>query len=168
MHSVQNAHMKKPVNTDCISDQAQRLRDARKTRGFEDAHAAATYFNWNYSTYSQHERGLRGLRTEVAKKYAKSLRVDAGWLLTGKGSDKSAGDLSTANSIDEDKLRKLLRCTLELFGAEEPEQTIDIILAVSKDGKPLADGSTDEALFLGRINQVRLVSVRERRQKDVP
>lgn len=67
-------------------DAAKRLVKARLLRGFPDAKAAATYFGWVYDTYSQHERGLRGL-SRVAERYAKAFRVSEGWLLTGEGPD---------------------------------------------------------------------------------
>lgn len=62
--------------------EALRLEEARKRRGFANAKAAAEYFGWNYDTYSQHERGERGL-TRAAAKYAKALHVSRGWLLYG-------------------------------------------------------------------------------------
>lgn len=65
--------------------QGERLAKARAARKFADAKSAAEYFGWNYTTYSQHERGERGLRPEVAARYAKAFRVAAGWLLTGEG-----------------------------------------------------------------------------------
>lgn len=78
--TVHNAHMAKIQE---FSDQALRLRAARIERGFEDAKAAAKFFGWNYTTYSQHERGERGLKRETAAKYAKAFRKTAGWLITG-------------------------------------------------------------------------------------
>ena len=65
-------------------DAAKRLEKARIQRGFATARAAAEYFGWIYDSYIQHERGERGL-TRAADKYAKALRVPAGWLLTGQG-----------------------------------------------------------------------------------
>jgi phage repressor protein C with HTH and peptisase S24 domain len=67
-------------------EEAQRLVEARRRRGFSDAKAAAAYFGWNYTTYSQHERGERGLRRQVAERYAKAFRVSHAWLATGEGS----------------------------------------------------------------------------------
>lgn len=68
-----------------LKTQAQRLQEARLARGFADAKAAAAYFGWNYTTYSQHERGQRGLRKDVAEKYARALRVSASWLMMAEG-----------------------------------------------------------------------------------
>lgn len=65
-------------------EEAKRLQQARERRGFASARDAADFFGWNYTTYSQHERGERGL-SRAAAKYAPSLRVSEGWLLTGEG-----------------------------------------------------------------------------------
>ena len=68
-----------------LDDSAARLRKAREQRGFRTARAAADFFGWNYTTYSQHERpGARGL-TRMASTYARAFKVSEGWLLTGKG-----------------------------------------------------------------------------------
>lgn len=65
-------------------EQALRLAEARRQRGFETAKEAADYFGWNYTTYSQHERGERGLTKKTADRYGRAYRVAAGWLLTGE------------------------------------------------------------------------------------
>jgi len=67
-----------------LDGQAERLRRAREFRGFKSAKAAAERFGWNYTTYSQHERGQTGI-TRAAGVYAKALRVSEAWLLTGEG-----------------------------------------------------------------------------------
>lgn len=81
--TVQNAHMvkKRAIRT----PEADRLVQARKARGKGDAKATARFFGWNYNTYSQHERGERGLTKKTAEKYAKAFRVSAAWLLHGTG-----------------------------------------------------------------------------------
>jgi phage repressor protein C with HTH and peptisase S24 domain len=63
---------------------AQRLEQARITRGFKTAKDAATFFGWAYVTYAQHESGERGIGRQSAK-YATAFRVSEGWLLTGEG-----------------------------------------------------------------------------------
>lgn len=70
--------------TDDRPDEAKRLQYAREKRGFASAKDACAYFGWNYSSYSQHERGERGL-SRAAAKYAAAYRVSEGWLLTGEG-----------------------------------------------------------------------------------
>lgn len=70
-------------------DAAKRLERARIERGFDDAKAAAKFFNWSYDTYAQHENGTRGI-TRAAAKYAKAFRVSEAWLLTGEGTGPGA------------------------------------------------------------------------------
>lgn len=69
-----------------LPDYAKRLIRAREKRGFDTARAAADYFGWNYTSYSQHERGERGIK-KVAANYARAYRVTEAWLLTGEGGD---------------------------------------------------------------------------------
>ena len=76
---------------DTRTDEARRLSESRIARGFEDAKSAAKFFGWNYTTYSQHERGERGLRKDTADRYAKAYHVSAAWLLTGEGTKKPSG-----------------------------------------------------------------------------
>ena len=71
-----------------------RLQAARKRAGYDTAQAAAEAFGWRPVTYRKHESGDRGLRMDVARRYARAFRVDLGWLLTGKGDsepDDSSG-----------------------------------------------------------------------------
>jgi phage repressor protein C with HTH and peptisase S24 domain len=75
---------------DKAKGQGERLAEARKKRGFSDAKAAAVYFGWNYNTYSQHERGERGLRKDAAERYSRAFRVPVAWLMLGEGSISSA------------------------------------------------------------------------------
>lgn len=63
----------------------ERLRQARLEAKFEDAVAAARAYGWGESTYISHENGTRGLKPEVADRYAKAFKVPAEWLLYGKG-----------------------------------------------------------------------------------
>jgi len=67
-----------------IDEQAARLRQAREARGFRTAKEAADRFHFNYSTYSQHERGQSAI-TRAAKDYGRAFKVSEGWLLTGEG-----------------------------------------------------------------------------------
>lgn len=71
-------------------DEARRLEQARRARGFKTAKDAAEYFGWNYETYAQHENGTRGL-TRAVERYAKAYRVDASWILFGTGQGPSEG-----------------------------------------------------------------------------
>lgn len=67
-----------------IDEQAARLRSIREKRGFKTAKDAASRFGFNYTTYSQHERGQSAI-TRAAKTYAKAYKVSEAWLLTGEG-----------------------------------------------------------------------------------
>lgn len=74
--------------TDDRPPEAIRLKKARLARGFRTAKAATKYFGWNYDTYIQHERGLRGLGKE-ADRYARGYKKSKGWLLTGEGEENT-------------------------------------------------------------------------------
>lgn len=63
---------------------AERLVFARTNAGFASASEAAARFNWSVPTYLSHENGSRGIRSDVAKKYARAFGVTAAWLLTGE------------------------------------------------------------------------------------
>ncbi|EJF74805.1 hypothetical protein ME7_01399 [Bartonella birtlesii LL-WM9] len=92
-----------------ITDQSSRLMKARLTRGFKSAKAAATYFGWNYSSYIQHEQGIRGI-SRASKKYAIAFRVSEGWLLTGEGDGPTLSVPDLIQTIDE-KIIDLLHTT---------------------------------------------------------
>lgn len=82
---VRNAPMKRSRKKIEAPEQGKRLVEGRLKRGFKDAVSAARYFGWNYTTYSQHERGERGLRKDVAERYGKAFRVSSAWLMMGEG-----------------------------------------------------------------------------------
>lgn len=73
-----------------IDEQAARLRQARENAGFRTAKAAAERHGFNYTTYSQHERGQTGI-TRAAKTYARAFKVSEAWLLTGEGDGVTTG-----------------------------------------------------------------------------
>ena len=64
---------------------AQRLRQARLSRGWERASGFARSINVGVSTYSNHENGIRDLKPKLALKYSAALGIDLRWLLTGVG-----------------------------------------------------------------------------------
>lgn len=72
-----------------IDEQAARLREVRKLRGFTSAKEAAERFNFVYATYSQHERGSVAI-TRAARDYARAYKVSEAWLLTGEGKGPDA------------------------------------------------------------------------------
>lgn len=77
----------------------ERLARARRDAGFEDATFAARRFGWNENSYRSHENGMRGLRRDVAERYAKAFRVNAGWLLTGDMMDPSRSTIPIMGRI---------------------------------------------------------------------
>lgn len=64
---------------------ADRLQRARKKAGYDSPTDAARAFGFPISTYLSHENGTRGLRVEAATRYARAYKVNASWLLTGRG-----------------------------------------------------------------------------------
>lgn len=68
-----------------MTDKASRLRLAREAAGFSNAREAAERFGWAYPTYSSHENGSRGIRTDKISEYALAFRVEPAWLLSGVG-----------------------------------------------------------------------------------
>ncbi|BBL53491.1 hypothetical protein MF1_07490 [Bartonella quintana] len=95
---------------DKITDQSSRLMKARLVRGFRSAKEAARYFGWNYSSYIQHEQGLRGI-SRASKKYAKAFRISEGWLLTGEEGDGPSFPISTVGKPIEEQIIDLLKKT---------------------------------------------------------
>jgi hypothetical protein len=104
---------------------AKRLEQARIAAGFTTAREACRRKAWTYSTYIQHERGIRGLGRTVDK-YAKAYKVQAGWLL---GLQEDGGP-DAGGSIDEElkhlppdmdgeelreRLRGVIRTEIDLF-----------------------------------------------------
>lgn len=62
---------------------ADRLRQLRKKRGFDTAADAAKAFGWNENTYKSHENGERGIKHDVAKKYAVAFKSTVAFILAG-------------------------------------------------------------------------------------
>jgi hypothetical protein len=71
-----------PRLTDLL-DRHERLKKARKDRGFKTARAASEYLNIPYGTYSGHENGSRGIKDADIMHYASAFRVAASWLAFG-------------------------------------------------------------------------------------
>jgi SOS-response transcriptional repressor LexA len=62
---------------------ADRLRELRLNKGFENAADAARAFGWNEHTYKSHENGLRGIRPDAARKYASAYGSTPAYILVG-------------------------------------------------------------------------------------
>lgn len=116
-----NAFMK---NRDKSKTQGERLTEARIAAGFADAKAAANAFGWNYSTYSQHERDQRGLRPQIAEKYAKRFKVSPAWLLMGEADNSEAKELH--ETINVHALAEAVAGSYRMMGLDE--QQIDSVL----------------------------------------
>lgn len=63
----------------------ERLRWARKKAGFKSAAQAARALGVTGTTYTSHENGHRKFDATDAALYGRRFRVEAGWLLTGRG-----------------------------------------------------------------------------------
>jgi hypothetical protein len=96
--SGNNTYRITPVNTlrififdtKCMMEPNDRLQKARRDAGYENAVDAARAYGWGQSTYISHENGTRGLKPDVADRYAKAFRVPAEWLLFGKSKKAAA------------------------------------------------------------------------------
>lgn len=67
-----------------MSQAHERLREARRDAGFEDATVAARSLGMEPPTYLAHENGSRGFKARVPE-YARRYKVSLEWLLTGRG-----------------------------------------------------------------------------------
>lgn len=67
-----------------------RIEKSRKDAGFRSAMQAASTLRMPYTTYVGYEKGTREIDMVIAERLAKGFRVDAVWLLTGKGSPRTA------------------------------------------------------------------------------
>lgn len=68
-----------------VDDEMARRLKAARSKTYQTPELAAAAMGANINTYRQHEGGIRGFSRHAAR-YARFFRVDAGWLLTGKGS----------------------------------------------------------------------------------
>lgn len=62
-----------------------RLKAARKARGYKNANDFADALKIVRGTYSQHERGTRNLKEDSLTQYAQALGINKEWLRTGNG-----------------------------------------------------------------------------------
>lgn len=105
---------------------SDRLVIARTNAGYASASEAAARFNWPAPTYLSHENGTRGLRLEVAKKYARAFGVSATWLLTGEEQRKLTPlqvEVTTLPVVGE----VAAGVWLEEVGFEEPHEHIPVV-----------------------------------------
>ncbi len=85
------------VNTR-IENQGKRLAIARSAAKFRTAKAAAEHFGWSYSSYHNHESGIRSYERSV-ERYAAAFNVSEAWLLTGEGQGPTIAGANVTNGI---------------------------------------------------------------------
>lgn len=81
---------------------SDRLRRARLASGYKTVTDACRAFGFKRAAYTHHESGLRGLKTDVAQRYARAFGVSQAWLLTGEGKGpdgKKKQEASTAPQV---------------------------------------------------------------------
>lgn len=64
-------------------EQGDRLKELRIKKGFELAADAARAYGWPVTTYQAHENGSRGIKLDVARRYAKAFNSTPEYILTG-------------------------------------------------------------------------------------
>lgn len=78
-----------------MSSPSDRLKIARLRAGFQHGKDAAESMGVAVSTYLGHENGSRGIKPDMAARYAKKFKVSEQWLLYGTGTAPgSEGDLT--------------------------------------------------------------------------
>lgn len=82
---------------------ADRLKQARELRGYATPTEAAEAFGWPAVTYRSHENGTRGLKPDVAARYAKALKVEPTWILYGDGEEPKVDDAAPPASTPHDQ-----------------------------------------------------------------
>lgn len=77
----------------------ERLKRLREAKGFEGPAEAARAFGWNEHTYKSHENGVRGVRLDAAKKYAKAFGSTAAYILTGQTASSELPPLIEVSTV---------------------------------------------------------------------
>lgn len=67
-----------------MSDQHQRLKEARLKAGFKSAADGARALGIGVEGYRHHENGIRGYKYEQAEIYARKFKTTPEWLMAGK------------------------------------------------------------------------------------
>lgn len=115
--------------------QAVRLQKAREARGFSSAREAALRLGFNYETYIQHERGLRGI-TRAAADYAKAFKVSVGWLLNGEGAGPGEDPLIAREALPEPESNAVIETgPVYLPSMSGPRDIEELGAAMAGDGK---------------------------------
>lgn len=75
-------------------EQGKRLKELRLKRGFDNAADAARAYGWPVTTYQAHENGSRGVKLDIARRYAKAYNSSAAYILTGANKSHADGSPS--------------------------------------------------------------------------
>lgn len=67
-----------------MKEPGDRLRELRVKKGYATTADAAAAFGWNENTYKSHENGERGIRPDVARKYAAAFGSTMNYILSGE------------------------------------------------------------------------------------
>lgn len=105
-------------------EQGRRLRELREKR-YETAADAARAFGWPTTTYQAHENGSRGLKIDVARKYAKAFGTTPAYLLTGA---KPGGSANSSPINDVTHLSLIARVSAGTFRYDEPVAEGDFLV----------------------------------------
>lgn len=101
-----------------MSGMSDRLRQARVKAGYITAKEASEAMGVVYATYVGHENGSRGFFDDVAR-YARFFKVNAEWILTGRGDMKGDDIASTFQQLSPDAQRQA-REYLDFLKSREP------------------------------------------------
>jgi transcriptional regulator with XRE-family HTH domain len=75
-----------------------RLKWAREKRGYASAREAADALGIRYSTYAGHESGIRGIKRDALRRYAKFFGVSPAWLEFGTDGDGAPSGVNEQKS----------------------------------------------------------------------
>lgn len=118
--AVKTQRTERYVTLPLMQTPGDRLIIARERAKLGGPTEAARKFGWNEATYKSHENGNRGIRKDVAERYARAFHVSASWILTGIGpadgpsSDEEAQLLANYRRIPEPGQRAV-RAVIESY-----------------------------------------------------
>lgn len=112
-----------------MSDQHDRLRDARAAAGFATAAEAARAMSIPEGRYAHHENGTRKYKYDAAEQYAAKFGTSAEWLMGGKQKQSAEGGPRQS--------REVVRLSWVAAGRLGP---VDPVESVNTDGRFRADG----------------------------
>jgi len=114
-----------------------RLKFAREQRGYETASAAAEAMGVPVSTYTMHEKGSRGFRSETARQYADFLRTTPEWLLYGRSPESAKASVPLVGFVGAGSQAFLFAASAAKAQVEPPPGATSTTRAVeirSEDG----------------------------------